>query len=332
MRHNKLEVIVSKLREARLDVLMTIILDPAQIQSASTAIRGGKWDKGPYPVSGGPPAAMIVCYDYHPKPPSSAVLKTHPYVKNENVLVKHAIRDYLNQEMLLFFHTNCIHSADDEAEAWLYLENVLPSRVDQIRREVYARRDAYKTGYPVLHLYDSIRSRAKIELIEFRGQRAVKKTFKVGMERFAEREAFAYRTFSRLISTVPPLLEQGPNYVIIPWFENLLEGVTSVERHTLIRSHADSVLQSMRTVFEQGYALIGFHPGNLLITPENDLKLIDFEFLYEYESRPETFSESYDIVGIPRDFDGDLPRGLPDEGHTFANTWLPIFGDIPIND
>ena len=33
----------------------------------SNSIRGEKGDQGPYPVSGGKPAGVIVCFDYHPK-------------------------------------------------------------------------------------------------------------------------------------------------------------------------------------------------------------------------------------------------------------------------
>ena len=77
----------------------------------------------------------------------------------------------------------------------------------------------------------------------------------------------------------------------------------------------------MRCFYENGYAIIGFYPGNLIITPEGELKIIDFEFIYKYQSVPSEFRLSYDLVGIPTDFDGDLPRGTTGKSHTYENTW-----------
>lgn len=330
--NDKMEVIITKLEESYLDVLAIKILDPDEKERALRMIRGGKWDKGPYPVSGGPPSAFIICYDYHPQSPSKAVKEIYPFIKNEHVLVKHIIRDYLNDENFAFHHTNPIHSADDEHEAWLYIQHVLPSYLGKIREKVEGRRREYCTQYPVLHLYKSNRTRAKVEKIDFNGVPAVKKTFKPGNERFAEREAFVYENFSNKLSTIPPLLKKDKNYIIIPWYDDMLKKLTDNRKRKEIKRHQKDVFETMRTFFENGFALIGFYPGNLLITPEHELKVIDFEFLYEYKIKPETFSLSYDIAGIPKDFEGDLPKGSYGKGHTYNNTWRPIFGSAKLDD
>ena len=77
----------------------------------------------------------------------------------------------------------------------------------------------------------------------------------------------------------------------------------------------------MRCFYSYGYAIIGFYPGNLIITPAGELKIIDFEFIYKYKTRPSSFSMSYDLAGVPPDFDGDLPIDTKGKGHTYSNTW-----------
>lgn len=326
--HHKLDFIKAILEENLLDIIDVKILGEDEITRATNLIRGGKWDQGPYPVSGGRPAALIMAYDYAPIPPSDEVRKLYPYVGNANILIKHKIRDQLNAERILFHHTNCIHSADDETEAWHYIEHVLPSKTDHIKDAVKKRRDIFKTDYPVLHIYKANGTRAKTEKIDFNGQIAVKKTFRLGCERFAEREAFAYKTFNPLIDTIPPLLDSGPNHIVIPWYDNILPELSSADKKETIHRHTDGILKTLRCFYDHGYAIIGFYPGNLIITKDNDLKIVDFEFLYPYETKPEKFSHSYDLAGTPKNFDGDLPRGTRGKGHTFQNTWRPYMGSV----
>lgn len=328
LEHNKLSTIIDMLQTRNLDVMLVHELSSEEAKMATSHIRGGKWDRGPYPVDGGTPAAIIACFDYHPSEPSETTRRLYPHIRNEHVLIKHNIRDSLNSESLLFWHTNCIHSADDEMEAWLYAEKAAPKFVPTLRDAVAKRRSAYHTGCPVLKTFDSNRTRSKIELIDLHGDLAIKKTFRIGMERYAQREAIACERMSRLLDTVPPLLEKSSNFVIIPWYENVLDNLSEDEKAIVLRRHAREIVQSMKVFFEQNLALIGFYPGNLLVTSDDRLIIVDFEFLYEYEDRPDNFLKSYDIVGIPDGFDGDTPRGLPRGGHTYRNTWYPLLGEL----
>ena len=328
--HDKLDTVKQIIQKKGLEILKSVVLEGEAKNRAVNKIRGGKWDKGPFPKSGGPPAAVIICFDYHPRKPDKLTRKTHPFVKNHNVMLKYTIRDYINEEMLYFNHVNSIHSADNEVEAFEYLKLIFPQEADDIKKLADKRREAYRTRFPVLHLYKSYRSRAKIEKIDYHGKQAVKKTFKISFKHYLEREAFAYKHFSELLDTVPPLWEQGDNYIIIPWYDNQLEGTSERNIKKLLRPHAEQVVRSLYVFYREGYALIGFNTDNLLLTSKNQIKLIDFEFLYRYQSKPQTFLHSYDITGIPKDFDGDLPRGLTGKGHTWKNTWKPVFGNVDI--
>lgn len=321
LEHGKLDFIAARMRDAMLDVIKIHVLDDKEKIAAQTYIRGGKWDRGPYPVSGGAPAAIIIAYDYTPEKPAAATLAKYPFMSNEHSTIKHAIRDDLNAEMPLWRHTNCLHSADDAAEAWRYIEIAIPDQAQNLRKEINKRQAVFAATHPVLEIYKANGTRAKTEKIDYNGQPAVKKTFKIGCERFAEREAFAYKTFSQIIETVPPLLECGSNHIIIPWYDNILPDLTARQKRSAIKKHADCILRTVRCFYDNGYAIIGFYPGNLIITSSDKLKVIDFEFLYSYSVKPSSFISSFDLAGVPLDFDGDLPRGSKGRSHTFENTW-----------
>jgi len=328
IRHDKMNVITSLLRQAFLDVILVHEFNDEEKENATCYIRGGKWDRGPYPVSGGAPAAIIVAYDYNPVCPDEKTLKIYPFLENKHILIKHTVRDYFNAENLLTRHTNCLHSSDSEEEAWDYIQHTIPHLRPSLEAERTKRIRAFETNYPILETYKANGTRAKTQKIDFNGQPAVQKTFRLGCERFAEREAFAYEYFSKRSPLILPLLEKSEHNIIIPWVENKLSGLTQKELKHVLKPHALSVLKAMKMFYEHGYAIVGFYPGNLLLDENEQLYIVDFEFLFKYKSQPSTFWDSYDMAGIPKGFDGDLPRDHRRKGHTYTNTWQPLLGPI----
>jgi hypothetical protein len=134
--NNKLESIKEMIESSGLVILRSVLLTEKEKKIATQKIRGGKWDNGPFPVSGGLPGCFIICFDPNPAPPKACDSKDHPFVKNRNVFLKNTIRDKINQEMLCFSHVNCIHSSDDEYEVWEHIKQVLPSEFDPLHEEV----------------------------------------------------------------------------------------------------------------------------------------------------------------------------------------------------
>ncbi|WP_299403535.1 hypothetical protein [Acaryochloris sp. IP29b_bin.148] len=328
VKNNKEDIVLQELINAKIEVIDVFNLSETEIETATQELRGGQWDQGPYPVSGGKPSQFIICYDYHPEASLATDRKTHPFVRNRHVFIKNKIRNYFNNEMFWWLHMNCIHAADDELESWEYIKLVIPQHLETINKKIEKRRSLYQTSYPILHLYESNKTRSKVELILYKERKSIKKTFKYGLERFCEREILGYELIGKEIEVVPPLLEKNDNYIIIPWYENILENCSSLEKKQLLKPHAESIINMLKTCYDLGYALIGCYPGNLILTPSQKLIVVDFEFLYKYKKKPENFLLSYDVVGIPKDFDGDLPRGTKGKGHTYANTWQPLFGPI----
>ncbi len=325
--HSKIEEIKHQLVRAKFDILDAYMLDDAQKKKATDHIRGGKWDRGSFAVSGGAPVALIACYDYHPITPNPNKKKLYPYLENGRNHVKHTIRDMVNAELLLSKQVNPIHASDDCEEAWDYLSLCLDeSQLSELSNMINHRDEIYFSDHGVLETLSADNTRSKTEKILYDGKMAVKKTFKHGFDAFCAREAFVYETFSDQVEFIPPLLEKTENYIIIPWFDDVLGALDEKGRKALLKQHKATIIDAMRFFYDQGYALIGFYDQNVMITASGQVVLIDFEFLYRYKNKPATFEQSYDLIGVPKDFEGDLPRGITGKGHTYKNTWQAYLG------
>ena len=140
--NNKLEFIIDFLKKHEsFEILKVIKLNKNQQESASLQIRGGEWGRGPYPVNGGKPGVMIVVYDSHPIPVPDAIKAQYPYINNGNVVAKYQIRDEINNSMLQTRWVNCVHSSDDEIEAWEYLKAISsPEIIQEVREELQKHR------------------------------------------------------------------------------------------------------------------------------------------------------------------------------------------------
>ena len=310
----------------KFDILYEKLLDHKERERAIKNIRGGKWDRGPYSINGGLPAYIVVCFDYHPKKLKKNEIAKYPNVGNGNILLKNTIRDKINFDHLPWKHSNCIHAADDEIESWEYIKFVIPDEQENLKNKVKNIRAKFITNYPILKTYDSNFTRAKIELIEYKNNKAIKKTFKIGREKFLERELSFYKEFCHRESLLPILIDSGDNYFIAQYYENVLEELGIVERNKIIRQYGHKIINALKLFYDEGYAHINFTPKNIIITPKGEFKIIDFEFVYKYKNKPKSFKESYDIVGVPDDFDGDL--GLIDPTLSYKKIWEPIIGRL----
>jgi hypothetical protein len=138
--NGKLDYIVNELDRTGIDVLATIVLSDEQRAAATRMLRGQKWDRGPQPVSGGPPACFIACFDPEPEPTTADERRKQPFVRNRHLFLKEEIRDRINRELPFWQWTNCLHAADDEIEAWDYVASVIPEQLGDLRIKVEQRR------------------------------------------------------------------------------------------------------------------------------------------------------------------------------------------------
>ncbi|QTP57381.1 hypothetical protein HNO53_00780 [Billgrantia antri] len=220
-------------------------------------------------------------------------------------------------------------SADaDQAVAWLSL--LAPVRVESVLELARRRNDAFRTPYPVLADLSKHACRAKVELIDFHGRRAICKTFRPGRERFLAREVKA-RELGASLPEVSRLLEVGPCHLVVEWYADSLPRILAPRpfffRHGLLPLW---VIERLRAVIlhyrRLGYECIDLSPCNLLYDPYQGLRIIDFEFLQPGPEVADTLEGNYAWYPVPRDFSGDVPpraRRRPYWDRWFFYTGLP---------
>ncbi|ANU27621.1 hypothetical protein I858_011555 [Planococcus versutus] len=291
-------------------LVRAVKLNEEQKRNATQNLRGGNWGQGPWAVSGGKPSTLLVMYDYHPKQLNAKMKKKYPHVSNEHYLLKEQLRSEINFTLAIDQRANPLHSADDEIEALDYMAAITPDLLTEVKKIIVEWDEAYRTPEKVIADVSEKKRRAKVEVIRYEGKKAVKKTYKAGKERFLNREKFVYGELSKECDFIPPLLSSGDNYIIIPYLKtNPLSESWHIKKQILKRKYKQEIFSINEFFYNKGYALIDFHPGNLLLTSEG-LKIIDFEFLYRYDNLPLKVTESFDLNGFPEDFTADRPYGI----------------------
>lgn len=322
MRRGGLEKMVPLLEHAGFSILTTKVLAGNEAPRVASHTRGGNWGRGPWGRSGGPPAAVLVAYDPNPRPLSWRQRRKFPLANNARVLDKAQIRDAFNDGYPVDEHCNVLHSSDNGREAWDYITIAMPESAPDIRRLLAAHTAATQDGYMVVQDMTRYGARAKVERIEYQGRSAVRKTFKPGCERFCRREEWAMRELSRVVRHIPPLLASDVNSVTCPYYDDALRYKRSSGK-LMPLDVALRAMAALHDVYDAGYALIDATIDNMVVDRREGLKLIDFEFLYSYETRPDSFEKSYDIAGCPQDFAADQPRG---GGNSYRQHWQPYTG------
>ena len=313
---------MSLLEREGFQIIHTRELSSAEVKIVGGSIRGGNWGRGPWGISGGPPAAAVVVYDPEPVPLRASQKKRFPHCLNARLLRKKKIREVFNEGYPPEQSCNVVHSSDNGHEALEYMQIIMPEAVKQIVAQVEQLNTQYRTNGPVLDTLTKRGRRAKIEVILFNGLPVVKKTFKPQNRRYCLHEAEAMRQLSSGVPEVPPLLATEQLAVIYPYYDDVLRFSRRTGKLLPLRI-AKQAIGALRRVYEAGYALIDAHPENLLVDRLQGLKLIDFEYLHHYQQKPARFEQSYDIVGCPEDFRGALPEG---GASTYAVGWYPYVG------
>jgi len=306
------------LGDSGFELLKTIDLDAGQAAAAARATRGANWGPGRYRVSGGPPGRIIIALDLIPLPVPGQLRRNYPFLDNERVLrAKQFSRGLIADRLPRRDQFNPMHSTDESRDAWRIVRMFAPSEEPALRQIIASRRADFATDFEVVRDLTRTGVRAKIELIRYRGGLAVKKTYRQTCLRFMHREAAFMDEISPHRPEILPVLERGPNYIIMPFVEGRplrrsLFGIGIPRLMTLrqVRQVADL----LRYLFSRGYDPIDLGPHNLLADRSGKLTAIDFEFVHRTNAPIEP-ERSACLNGLPDGFDGDWPltaRWLPE--------------------
>jgi hypothetical protein len=100
---------------------------------AAAAIRGGNWGRGPFPTSGGWPAAAVVVVDPAPVDVPGHLAATYPQLANLRTLAaKNLVRARYNATVPAEQRCNPLHSSDDGQQAREYLAALLPGSLEGV--------------------------------------------------------------------------------------------------------------------------------------------------------------------------------------------------------
>jgi hypothetical protein len=311
------------------DVLCELPIVGEHRDEVADQIRGGNWGRGPHPTSGGLPAHLLVTHDVYPDLSPSKASGASELVDNARVFtVKEQMRRLVNRGQPASQHCNPVHSSDNAMQAVEYLSVVAPERVAEVVAWARQRNAAFVTPYPVLADLSKHARRAKVELIDFHGRRAICKTFRPGRERFLEREVKA-RELGSSLPEVSRILEIGPHYLVFEWYENSLPSILSPKPlfypHGLLPIWAIERLRAIILHYRQlGYECIDFNPHNVIYDPCKGLKVIDFEFLQPGYQEQGTLKGNYAWYPVPASFPGDIPPTT--QRRPYLRRWLTYTG------
>lgn len=300
-------------------------IPPGIRKTAAPKIRGGNWNRGPWPENAGPPVYLFALYDLCPLYVDQELAREHPGLENARIAkTKQKLRYHINNFFDQNKQCNVVHSADNPEEALEYLEHLVPSQAAALEKKINSLKQAFITPYPVIKSLSRHARRAKVELIKYKNEEAVCKTFKPGRERFMQREILA-RKLKGDLSYVSDLLETGSNYIILKKYSREILQVNSKYLPVKIIKAVRKVIAHYRAI---GYELIDFTPGNLILDRQEGLKVIDFEFLQEGRVKTPSLKGCYAWYHLPADFTGDKPQGkskkMPYYSRWSKRTGLPL--------
>ncbi|MGK7943576.1 MAG: hypothetical protein AB4058_03825 [Microcystaceae cyanobacterium] len=272
-----------------------------------------KWEKFKSQDS----ALLLIAYDFLPIFPNDVQKQDDPTLDNIRILTIDKINRYCQD--LSGLNEPFIYSLDNAQQSWellYYLESV---NIDLIKAQIQKLSQSFMTDYPIKkNLSSGWKRRSKVELIEYQNSLAVKKTFKPGCERFFRRELLVHQKFSQIRREIPPLLDYGQSFLITPYYEDTL-CLKAYSQQKIPWEIVKQTIKFLYFFYRLGYALIDFHPGNFMIDKKEGLKATDFEFLYTYANKPNSFAECYDLAGIPPDFSGDKPLSLLEKPEMYVS-------------
>lgn len=324
---NAVEQLVQLIERSGFEILLVKPLAPDESQKAEATIRGGNWRAGPWPVSGGPPAVAVVALDLCPRPVPDDLQAKHPLLDNGRVYeTKLRVRDAFNESLPAKDRCNCAHSSDNAWHAVEYLAVAAPEAIEPLRQRAEARTREFRVPYPVVEELPGERRRARVDVVDYKGQRAVCKTFRPGAERFLARELIALEKLAADNPAIPQLLERGSNYFVVPYYRDTLPRTDAGEPQDVLPLEvARAVVDVVRRLWEQGYTLTRYHPRDVLVT-EDGIKVVDFEFLQAYNgNKPGSFRDAFELRGARPGVEADT-LGRASGSGSYDVLWRPAIG------
>lgn len=311
--------------------LETVEFDAETRARVAANVRGGNWNKGPWPVGGGDPVAYVVAYDLSASTPGGAATYDFDRVTQGKL----AIRRRLLQDVPPGERYNPLHSSDHPRQALDYLAHVGdPGALVRVRVAIDEIAAQMVFPFPVIEEVVSLRRRAVTAVVEHPVFGACMcKLFYPSAHRFRDRELRARIDFA-FLPEMPTLLAAGDNWLLTQRYTDTGEHVRRrLPRSRQIQLTPDSSLAlagMVRALNEKGAFLLDVSPFNLLSDPEYGLKVLDWEFLQDYPDEIPPVVDSPTVLGHPNGLPGvDVPLGVSTQGESARPAFHPVVTGVP---
>lgn len=307
----RVEAATTVLDHEGFEVLDVLRLTPYEQTVVADRVRGGNWGRGPWQRSGGLPSVLVVAYDLAPRlSPDDGDRLTNLRIPEAKAALRRSLLEGVAPADLY----NPVHSSDNPRQALDYLEVAGGADlVAGVRARVAALLEGCAFPYPILQVLPTYARRARVAVVQHpvHGP-TICKVFRPGAARFFARELRARQELSDL-PQVPALLEHGQGWLLTPRFAD-------DRRHVRRRLHVQEEVQLQlwaarelagfaRALHSRGLYLLDLASFNMVSDPRAGLKVIDFEFLQEYDGVTPSLDRSYVVSGVPRSACAvDVPR------------------------
>jgi len=148
------------------------------------------------------------------------------------------------------------------------------------------------------------------------GELVVHKRFQRGCEANFQREVAALRSLKQidLYDVIPPVLEVGNDFFIIPYYADVLCKNTLLYRcgfRLMPLRVVRRVFNALGHFYAHGYEILEMYPHHVLADATGKVALIDLEYAYPGAADPRVpYEHSQTIHGALPDFPDDVPRSV----------------------
>lgn len=305
------EYFKKRLEHIGFEIISDVDLPNEEKIKAGLYINGGFWNEDNSEIfksfDSGMPSAILIVMDYHPLTPEGNKYSQSLYTTN----LRYNFLEVIRRELMSNFmekdsYSEPFHYSVDELEALHYIEICAPDLKSEVLKEIQDRNQAMESSFPVKEVLKK-GDRGKVELIEYKGEIVVKKTFKKHCLHYLEREILATTKLADELKIIPKAIETGSNFIIMPYIDDRFKNNVELKKEILTKNAA-YIGTLYRYLYEKGLMHLDLHPDHFMYCPETGIKLIDFDFLQPYKEMPSSVGESYDVKSVPESFDGDQPR------------------------
>jgi len=137
--------VLTELERLGLERVDLVRLDSTERERAITRIRGGNWVETEQSREGGGPAAFAVFFDPAVEAPTDQDRLLRPFCANRKLCEKTDLKQRICKDYNAGRLVNLLHAADDEREAFEYLECLKAERMAPLLRRIEAVRRAARS-------------------------------------------------------------------------------------------------------------------------------------------------------------------------------------------